>query len=252
MFLTYRASASIDAVVQRTVVQPPLYDFVAGDGVRHEVWHVAAGEAPALVEGFAALPALYIADGHHRAASAARAREAMKSRGHGEWDRVLAVAFPDNQMQVLPYNRVVRDLNGMSVPVFLDAVRTRGELRTGGPASPATRGQVAIRVGGAWHTMTFPHADTLDVDTLEREVLTPILGIAEVRTDPRIDFVGGIRGTEVLERRVDAGEYAVAFSMYPVSTADLMRIADEGGIMPPKSTWFEPKLRDGLLSHLIA
>lgn len=252
VFLTYRASSAIDAVMRRTVAAPPLFDFVAADGVRHEIWHVHVSDEPALIEGFAALPALYIADGHHRAASAARARESFETQGEGEWDRVLAVAFPDDQMQVLPYNRVVRDLNGLSVPEFVDALRGRGTLRDGGSATPAARGDVAIRVAGAWYTLTFPASEALDVDALEREVLAPILGITDVRTDPRIDFVGGIRGTDVLERRVDGGEYAIAFSMFPVSIEDLMRIADAGGIMPPKSTWFEPKLRDGLLSHLIS
>jgi uncharacterized protein (DUF1015 family) len=252
VFLTYKASEAIDAVVQRTVRQAPLFDFLAPDKVRHEVWDVHVSEEPALVEGFAAVPVLYIADGHHRAASAARARESFSERGEGEWDRVLAVAFPDNQMQVLPYHRVVRDFNGLDEAGFLDAVRSRAEVREGGPPSPASRGQVAMRLASGWYTITFPRADALDVDVLEREVLAPILGIADVRTDSRIEFVGGIRGTAELERLVDTRGYAVAFSMYPVATADLMRIADQGGIMPPKSTWFEPKLRDGLLSHLIS
>jgi uncharacterized protein (DUF1015 family) len=251
VFLTYRASGAIDAVVQRTVRETPLFDFVAADEVRHEVWRVHVSEEPALIDGFAAVPVLYIADGHHRAASAARARESLSERGEGEWDRVLAVAFPDNQMQVLPYNRVVRDFNGLDGTAFLDAVRSRAELREGGPATPASRGQVAMRLASGWYTIGFPQAEALDVDVLEREVLAPILGIADVRTDTRIEFVGGIRGTAELERLVDTGGFAVAFSMHPVSTADLMRIADDGGIMPPKSTWFEPKLRDGLLSHLI-
>jgi uncharacterized protein (DUF1015 family) len=252
VFLTYKASGAIDGVVQRTMAETPLFDFVAIDGVRHEVWLVHVCEESALVEGFGAVPVLYIADGHHRAASAARAREALSSGGEGEWDRVLAVAFPDDQMQVLPYNRVVRDLNGLNAPAFLDAVRSRAAVREGGPASPAERGQLAMRLAGAWYTVTFESSETLDVDLLEREVLAPILGISDVRTDPRIGFVGGIRGTAELERLVDSGSYAAAFSMYPVSTADLIRIADAGGIMPPKSTWFEPKLRDGLLSHLIS
>jgi uncharacterized protein (DUF1015 family) len=252
VFLTYRAAPAIDAVMRRTVAGPPLFDFVAADGIRHEIWQVHMREEASLIEGFAALPALYIADGHHRAASAARAREAFHAQGEGEWDRVLAVAFPDDQMQILAYNRIVRDLNGLDVPGFLDALRAHGELREGGRATPARRGQVAVRVAAAWYTLTFADSDALDVDALEQEVLAPILGITDVRTDPRIDFVGGIRGTEVLERLVDGGEYAVAFSMFPVSTDDLMRIADAGGIMPPKSTWFEPKLRDGLLSHLIS
>jgi uncharacterized protein (DUF1015 family) len=253
VFLAYKASTDIDAVARRAVAEPPLFDFTAPDGVRHELWRVHPREAQALVDGFAAVPVLYIADGHHRAASAARARQALRARGAGEWDRVLAVAFPDDQMQVLPYNRVVRDLNGMDAPAFLGALRARAEVRDGGPASPRARGQVAVRLAGAWYTAAFPAAaGALDVDLLEREVLLPILGITDVRTDSRIEFVGGIRGTGELERLVDGGGFAVAFSMYPVSMADLMRIADEGGIMPPKSTWFEPKLRDGLLSHVIA
>lgn len=252
VFLTYAASAGIDAAAARVIGTSPLFDVTAADGVRHEVWRVAAPEAQAIAAGFAAVAVLYIADGHHRAASAARARQALRSRGAGEWDRVLAVAFPDNQMQVLPYNRVVRDLNGLEASAFLSALGARGDLRPGGPAVPRRRGQVAVRLGGAWYTLTFPESDRLDVDVLEREVLTPILGIADVRTDKRIDFVGGVRGTDELERLVDRGGFAVAFSMFPVSMADLMRIADAGGIMPPKSTWFEPKLRDGLLSHMIA
>jgi uncharacterized protein (DUF1015 family) len=252
VLLTYKASEAIDGVAQRTMAEAPLFDFVAADGVRHEVWVVHVSEESALIEGFGAVPVLYIADGHHRAASAARARETLSPGGEGEWDRVLAVAFPDDQMQVLPYNRVVRDLNELSAPAFLDAVRARADVREGGPASPLARGQVAMRLAGAWYTVTFAPDEPLDVDLLEREVLKPILGITDVRTDARIGFVGGIRGTAELERLVDARDYAVAFSMYPVSTADLMRTADAGGIMPPKSTWFEPKLRDGLLSHLIS
>jgi uncharacterized protein (DUF1015 family) len=252
VFLTYPASAEVDTAVARVVAELPLFDFTAVDAVRHEVWRVPVRDEQAMADGFAAVPALYIADGHHRAASAARAREALRSGGDGEWDRVLAVAFPDDQMLVLPYNRVVRDLNGLDEPALLEAVKARVELRPGGAATPQERGQIAMRVGGVWYTLTFPQSEALDVDVLEREVLTPILGITDVRTDTRIDFVGGIRGTAELERLVDQAGFAVAFSMYPVSVADLMRIADAGGIMPPKSTWFEPKLRDGLLSHVIS
>jgi uncharacterized protein (DUF1015 family) len=252
VFLTYRATAALDAVMAQVESTAPLFDFTAPDHVRHVLWRVPDAAVAALVAGFAAVPVLYIADGHHRAASAARARQALASKGPGEWDRVMAVAFPDNQMQVLPYNRVVRDLNGRTVEAFLDALRGRVEVRDGGPASPEAKGQIAMRLAGQWYTLGFGRAETLDVDVLEREVLAPLLGIADVRTDTRIEFVGGIRGTDELERLVDAGGRAVAFSMYPVSLADLMRIADAGGIMPPKSTWFEPKLRDGLLSHVIA
>ena len=252
VFLTYRATDALDAVMKQVESTTPLFDFTAPDHVRHVLWRVPEADMPAIVAGFAAVPVLYIADGHHRAASAARARQALASKGPGEWDRVMAVAFPDNQMQVLPYNRVVRDLNGLTTDAFLDALRARAEVREGGPAAPEAKGQIAMRLAGKWYTLGFGRAETLDVDVLEREILAPLLGITDVRTDTRIEFVGGIRGTEELERLVDAGGRAVAFSMYPVSLADLMRIADAGGIMPPKSTWFEPKLRDGLLSHVIA
>jgi uncharacterized protein (DUF1015 family) len=162
------------------------------------------------------------------------------------------VAFPDNQMQVLPYNRVVRDLHGLTANEFLASLKRRLTVTAGGPATPASKGQVAMYLAGAWHTITLPASThSLDVDGLESTILEPVLGIHDVRTDKRIDFVGGIRGTSALEQLVDSGSFAVAFSMYPVSVADLMRVSDAGGIMPPKSTWFEPKLRDGLLSHLL-
>ncbi len=164
----------------------------------------------------------------------------------------MAVAFPDNQMQVLPYNRVVTDLRGMSAPAFLDALKKTLSVRDGGPATPPGKGSVAMYLDGKWYTIAMPAGgDALDVDLLQTAILEPVLGIGDVRTDKRIDFVGGIRGTSELEQLVNAGKFAVAFSLYPVSVSDLMRIADAGGIMPPKSTWFEPKLRDGLLSHVI-
>jgi len=260
VFLTYKASPAVDAVVARVVQAAPLFDFIAPDGVRHVVWRVPADEHAAIIRGFAAVPVLYIADGHHRAASAARARKARAQEGPGEWDRVMAVAFPDNQVQVLPYNRVVRDLRGHTPDAFLDALAARVGVSEGGSAAPPQKGRIAMRLAGKWHTLdvTTPvngaaaDATALDVDVLEHEILAPLLGIADVRTDERIEFVGGIRGTAELERLVDSAAFAVAFSMHPVSLDDLMRIADAGGIMPPKSTWFEPKLRDGLLSHVIA
>jgi uncharacterized protein (DUF1015 family) len=252
VFLTYRASTHVDAIVARVVAARPLFDFVAPDGVRHEVWQVPAVENQAITDAFAKIEALYIADGHHRAASAARTRRALAGRGSGEHDRVLAVAFPDNQMQVLPYNRVVKDLNGLSPDAFVRTLEAKFSARRGGAPEPAQKGQLAMYLDGGWYTLDLKTpADALDVDMLESGILQPILGIGDVRTDKRIDFVGGIRGTRELEQLVDAGTAAVAFSMYPVSVTDLMRIADAGGIMPPKSTWFEPKLRDGLLSHLI-
>jgi uncharacterized protein (DUF1015 family) len=261
VFLTYEASPAVDAVVARVSQMPSLFDFTAPDDVRHMVWRMPPSDHAALVDAFAAVPVLYIADGHHRAASAARARKARAKDGPGEWDRVMAVAFPDNQVQVLPYNRVVRDLYGRTPEAFLDALGARVGVSEGGPASPRQKGQIAMRLAGKWYTLDVTKvarrasaegAAALDVDVLEREVLAPLLGIADVRTDKRVEFVGGIRGTLELERLVDAGSFAGAFSMYPVSLDDLMRIADAGGIMPPKSTWFEPKLRDGLLSHVIS
>jgi uncharacterized protein (DUF1015 family) len=257
VFLTYRASKHVDDIVRRVVETTPLFDLTAPDGVRHEIWQVPANENQAIVDAFAKIDALYIADGHHRAASAARARKAKNSSAPSaalgsEADRVLAVAFPDNQMQVLPYNRVIKDLNRMTPAAFVKALEEKFAARKGGPAAPAQKGQIAMYLDGSWYTLDLKTpSDALDVDVLESAILQPLLGITDVRTDKRIDFVGGIRGTEELEKLVNSGAYAVAFSMYPVSVKDLMRIADAGGIMPPKSTWFEPKLRDGLLSHLI-
>jgi uncharacterized protein (DUF1015 family) len=258
VFLTYRASKGVDAVVAKVVTGAPLFDITAPDGVRHEIWQVPSADNAALTDAFAKIDALYIADGHHRAASAARARRtrnnnpASSAVPGSEADRVLAVAFPDNQMQVLPYNRVVRDLNGATPETFLKALGNRFTIAAGGPETPSAKGIMAMYLGGQWYTLAKKTAsDALDVDVLESAILGPILGITDIRTDKRIDFVGGIRGTAELERLVNTGAYAVAFSLYPVSVADLMRVADAGGIMPPKSTWFEPKLRDGLLSHLI-
>lgn len=255
VFLTYRASAAVDAVVGIATFGAPMYDITAPDGVRHEVWRVAREHEQAIVDAFKAVPALYIADGHHRAASAARARRLLAGQAgetKGEFDTVLAVAFPDDQMQILPYNRIVRDLQGKSAEQFLAWLKTGMPVREGGPATPERRGEIAMYLAGQWYTLQpAAAAGTLDVDLLQTSILEPALGIHDVRTDKRIDFVGGIRGTAALEQRVDSGEGAVAFSLFPVSVEDLMRIADAGGIMPPKSTWFEPKLRDGLLSHLI-
>ena len=258
VFLTYRASAAVDAAVQPVTTGEPLFDFTAADGVRHVVWRVPDGTAPAIVAAFAAVPALYIADGHHRAASAWRTHQALAGEGPGEHERFLAVAFPDAQMQVLPYNRVVRDLHGLTAEAFRAALASRCAVADGGPATPARKGLVAMYLDGQWSTLDFgpapatlPLDATLDVSRLQDAVLAPLLGIHDVRTDKRVDFVGGIRGTGEIERLVDAGTFAVGFSLFPVSVDDLMRISDAGGIMPPKSTWFEPKLRDGVLVHLV-
>ena len=281
VFLVHEPSAGVDRVVQRTTANAPLFDFSAVDGVQHTVWRVASNDERELVAAFGAMPALYIADGHHRAASAARTRQHLRQagdrgsgigdRGSGigdrglgigdrpgaESDRFLAVAFPGVQTQILPYNRVVKDLGTHTPESLLAALRERLTVNPG-PATPARKGEVAMFLGGAWHTirMTPAPAGTdpagqLDVSRLHDLVLAPLLGIGDVRTDKRIDFVGGARGTAQLESLVSSGRAAVAFSMHPVSVDDLMQIPDSGGIMPPKSTWFEPKLRDGLLSHVI-
>ena len=260
VFLTYPESRAVDAGVQRTVAtKPPMYDFTAADGVQHTVWRVEARDEHDLIAAFDAVPSLYIADGHHRAASAARARQQLRgtARTPGEWDTFLAVAFPDSQMHVLPYNRVVKDLNALTPESLLQKLRDTFTVREG-PATPRIRGEVAMFLDGRWYTIVLgpmpsglSAADRLDVSRLQETVLGPILGIGDVRSDERIDFVGGARGTAELEAQVTSGRAAVAFSMFPVSVQDLFDISDAGGIMPPKSTWFEPKLRDGLLSHLI-
>jgi uncharacterized protein (DUF1015 family) len=259
VFLLHAAAPDVDAAVQRVTQGAALFDFVAADGVQHVIWTVGPSEQRELVAGFGRMPALYIADGHHRAASAARARQQFRGDGGaaGEWDTFLAVAFPDRQTQILPYNRVIKDLGSHTPASLLAAIRERALVKPG-PATPARAGEVAMFLDGAWHTIELGPApaasgaaDRLDVSRLQDQVLAPLLGIGDVRTDKRIDFVGGARGTAQLEALVSSGKAAVAFSMHPVGTGDLMAISDAGGIMPPKSTWFEPKLRDGLLSHVI-
>ncbi len=254
VFLTYRASNAVDAVAARVTAAPPLIEVDAADGVRHTLWKVSGADRDGLVAAFGAVPALYIADGHHRAASAARARDEFK--GAGDSSTFLGVAFPHNQVQILPYNRIVKDLGSMTADAFEAAVEKRFDV-AGGPATPAGRGEIAMYFGRRWRTLrprTKPSSDaikSLDVSVLQDQLLEPVLGIRDITTDKRIDFVGGARGTKELERLVDAGKAAVAFSMFPVSVSDLIAVSDAGAIMPPKSTWFEPKLRDGLLIHLI-
>jgi uncharacterized protein (DUF1015 family) len=259
VFLTYRSRPAVDALISRAITAASLYDFTASDGVQHTMWKVDPFEEHQLVVAFDAVPALYIADGHHRAASAARARKQLAGAAgiRGDWDWFLAVAFPDDQLQILPYNRIVRDLAGMTPDSFMRTLQDRFMIADG-PASPVRRGDVSMFLEGRWHTIalgeapaTATPAERLDVTRLQDAILAPLLGIGDVRTDKRIDFVGGARGTAELESRVGSGDASVAFSLYPVDVQDLMAITDAGGIMPPKSTWFEPKLRDGLLSHLV-
>ncbi len=263
VFLTYKRSADVDALAAQVTAGEPIYDFTADDGVRHTVWKAGLDQASKLVSAFAKIPALYIADGHHRAASAARARADLRTRlgttaDAADADTFVAVAFPDNQMQILPYNRVVKDLAGQSPEQFLATLRERVSV-TDGPATPSRRGHVSMYLAGKWYTIDLTKAEPsdstrasgLDVALLQTHILERLLQIGDIRSDKRIDFVGGARGTRALEQAVNGGQAAVAFSMYPVSVEDLMVISDTGGIMPPKSTWFEPKLRDGLLVHTI-
>ena len=264
VFLTYRASADVNRIVQQHTSDTPLFDFEAVDGVRHTIWRVGGADRDALVSAFRKIPALYIADGHHRAASAARARTDLAAKGGSrrslndgaDYSTMLAVAFPHDQVQILPYNRIVKDLGGMSPEAFLRAVGERFAIAPG--AGAPKRAEIAMYFGGAWQTLRpkqRPNASdaigSLDVSVLQEQILAAVLKIADVRTDKRIDFVGGARGTSALEQLVDSGKAAVAFSLHPVSVSDLMAVSDAGAIMPPKSTWFEPKLRDGLLIHLI-
>jgi uncharacterized protein (DUF1015 family) len=277
VFLVYEAAPGIDRIVDRTVARPALLDLVADDGTGHTVWRVEEPDRDALAGAFGRVPLMYIADGHHRAASALRARDELRAAGAEttgrapttEADTFLAVAFPHDQTRILPYHRYVTDLAGRTPEAFLEALRARLEVQPldappadDGPAQPGT---VALYLGGAWYQLMLGPApapsdpsdeaaaasEALDVARLQAQVLGPLLGIADPRTDQRIGFVGGIRGTAALAALVDEGSAAVAFALHPVGLRDLMRIADAGGIMPPKSTWFEPKLRDGLLSHLI-
>ena len=264
VFLTYRPDRRIDALVAAETTGEPLYDFTAEDGVRHTVWRAPAPDQ--LVRAFREVPLLYIADGHHRAASASRARAALRAEnpnhtGDEEYNRFLAVVFPADQMQILPYHRVVKDLNGRSREEFLAEVGARFDITEGAnPEGPGTPRHWHMYLDGRWYGLklsgTGVRADTdpvaaLDVSLLQDNLLDPILGIKDVRTDKRIDFVGGIRGTPELQRLVDEGRAAVAFALYRTSIEDLLTVSDAGGIMPPKSTWFEPKLRDAILIHTI-
>jgi len=277
VFLTYRANAAFDEFVAAKAGGAPDVDFTAKDGVRHTSWAVRDADEINFVETqFAEIAALYIADGHHRSAAAARvymkrdgapasgpARNAVDSEtsraGGRRSANFLAVIFPHNQMQILPYNRVLKDLNGHSQEQLMSKLRTVFEIAPGS-ATPTQKHELCLYLRGRWHSLRFKQQFTrtndpiekLDVTLLQKNVLAPIFGIDDPRTSKRINFVGGIRGTAELEKLVDSREYACAFSMFPTSIEDLMAIADAGGIMPPKSTWFEPKLRDAMFCHLIS
>jgi uncharacterized protein (DUF1015 family) len=260
VFLVYRGVSEVDEISRRVSASEPLYDFTADDAVQHTVWRAAEEDARALVAAFAKIPSLYIADGHHRAASAARARDEMRGRPGvtPEVGTFIAVAFPDKQVQILPYNRTVKDLGGRTSAQFLKMLRDRLPV-TEGSKAPRRKGEVAMYLERKWYSVDLTraqpadvsHGSRLDVSLLQRAVLEQLLNVGDVRSDKRIDFIGGARGAKALETAVDSGKAAVAFSLFPVTVEDLIAISDAGGIMPPKSTWFEPKLRDGLLVHVI-
>ena len=257
VFLTYRAVAEFDTFVAGKISGTPAVDFTAKDGVRHTSWTLSSAEEIKFVEAqFAQIPYLYIADGHHRSAAAGRVFQSR--HGAGDSATFLAVIFPHNQMQILPYNRVLKDLNGHSPEQLLQKLETVFTIKPGQP-SPKSKHELGFYFQKQWRTLTFKSQFTatndpierLDVTILQKQILAPVFGIDDPRTSKRINFVGGIRGTAELEKLVNSGEYACAFSMFPTSIEDLMSIADAGGIMPPKSTWFEPKLRDAMFCHMI-
>jgi uncharacterized protein (DUF1015 family) len=272
VFLTYRASADVDAVARDVMREDPLVDFTAADGVQHTMWRVPARDERPLVSAFQRVPALYIADGHHRAASAARARQTLRQQEQETsagavatavaaqvrpFDSFLGVAFPDTQVRILSYNRSVKGLNGLELDAFVNAVKQRFHVSPG-TASPQRKGEIAMYVGKQWFALRARDQSgaedaiaALDVSVLQDRLLDQVLGIRDIRTDPRVEFIGGTRGTDALVKLVDDGRASVAFSMFPVSVTELMTISDAGHIMPPKSTWFDPKLRDGLLIHEI-
>ncbi len=259
VFLTYRAVAAVDEIVAHKTSEPPEIDFRAADGVRHTAWTIRDSATIQAIEAeFRHIPVLYIADGHHRCAAAARVCQAREGLGHSAF--FLSVIFPHTQVQILPYNRVLKDLNGLTPPQLLQKLDAVFVLKPGGNGQPTRKHELGFYAEGHWHTLFFrPHfaatsdpLEQLDVTLLQQFILAPIFGIDDPRTSQRINFVGGIRGPAELERLVNRGEFVCAFSFLPTSIEDLMAIADAGGLMPPKSTWFEPKLRDAMFCHVLS
>ena len=265
VFLTYRRSSVVDAIIDEVARAAPESDVTADDGVRHALWIIREpGQIDTITRAFDAMSCLYIADGHHRSAAASRVAAVRRAAnpmptGNEAYNYFLSVIFPDNQMQILDYNRVVKDLNGMTREEFLQKISNAFNV-TLEPAAvkPGRTGEFGLYMKGQWYRLNIkpdriPANDPvrrLDVSLLQDNLIAPVLGIGDPRRDKRIDFVGGIRGLKELERRVNSGEMACAFSLYPTSMVDLMSVADAGQVMPPKSTWFEPKLADGLVSHV--
>lgn len=267
VFYIFRDYPELEGILQSASYEPPDYNFTTEDGVSHKLWVVADSALIEHLTGlFAAIPVLYVADGHHRSAAAAQVRRIRQAAnrnhtGNEEYNFFLTVIFPESQLNIMPYNRVVKGLNGLEPEQFLSAVRELFELEPAETAvSPDERHCFGIYLAGKWYRMKvrpelIDEADTvsrLDVSILQNRLLQPVLGIENPRTDQRIGFVGGIRGLDELVRLVDSGQYDLAFSMYPTGIKELMELADDGEIMPPKSTWFEPKLRSGLFVHLLS
>lgn len=267
VFLTYRDHDGVNKAVSSWISSnSPEYSFTAEDGIKHQVWPVTDEKViKEIVSCFEQIPELYIADGHHRSASAYRVgakkrTENPKHKGDEEYNFFLATYFPASHLMIMDYNRLVKDLNGMSTDEFIKAVSKDFDISLASSASPKQAKDFGMYIDGKWHTLKAKKGsynendpiNSLDVAILQNNLLHPILGIQDPRTDKRIDFVGGIRGTKELEKRVNSGEFKVAFSMYPTTVEELMNVADAGMIMPPKSTWFEPKLRDGLITHLLS
>jgi len=261
VFLAYRARPEIDALVGRLTAGTPTYDFTAPDGIGHTLWVVDdPGHVAALKEAFGEIPELYVADGHHRSAAAVRVRAARRDAnpnhtGEEPYNFFLSVIFPHDQLLIMDYNRVVRDLGVRSPETFLEAIRDDFEVAPAEAPKPQHVHGYGMYLDGRWYrlkarTGSYPEDDpvrALDVAILQENLLAPVLGIGDPRSDQRIDFVGGIRGPGELERLVDSGDWAVAFALHPTTIEQLFSVADAGRVMPPKSTWFEPKLRSGLI-----
>ncbi len=265
VFLTYKGIDKVNEVVDKTMNEnEPVYSFTSEDGIIHKMWIMPEEYNQTVIDEIGKAKNLYIADGHHRAASAGRARAVKKENnpnhtGSEEYNYFLAVLFPAEQLKILPYNRVVFDLNGMDEDGFLQKAKTNFSIEETNNPMPAERRNIGMYLSGKWYLLqpnenvkpTEDVGGNLDVSILQNYLLHPILGVEDPRTDNNIDFIGGIRGTQELEKLVDSGKAKVAFSMFPVSVDDLINISDAGETMPPKSTWFEPKLRDGLVVHTI-
>lgn len=267
VFYLSRSCGEVEGIIEGVTNGRPEYDFVSDDGVGHTLWVVADRSLiERLIVLFAAIPKLYVADGHHRSAAAGRVRELRRDKnpghtGNEEYNSFLTVIFPENQLNIMPYNRVVRDLNGCDAAGFIEKISEFFEVSPSTvPVIPAQRHHFGMYLDGNWYSLNAKPTiinekdtvDRLDVSILQNNLLSPLLGIHNPRTDKRIHFVGGIRGNDELVRLVDSGDYAVAFALYPTSISELIELADQDQIMPPKSTWFEPKLRSGLFVHLLS